>query len=109
MKKIKVQIPAGIQNNEKIRMVGLGKEGKNGGKNGAYKAALKKTDKVVLKAINGFDLEENLPWDFIDIGVTKKHLIREWEKAQRGEVTLNCREKCAGCGANKYGSGTFCH
>lgn len=53
--------------------------------------------------------DEILPWDFIDIGVTKKHLIREWEKAQRGEVTLNCREKCAGCGANKYGSGTFCH
>ncbi len=53
--------------------------------------------------------DEILPWDFIDIGVTKRHLIREWEKAQLGEVTLNCREKCAGCGANKYGSGTFCH
>lgn len=53
-------------------------------------------------------VDEILPWDFIDIGVTKKHLIREWDKAKRGEVTPNCREKCAGCGANKYGSGTFC-
>ena len=55
------------------------------------------------------DTDEILPWDFIDIGVTKKHLIREWEKAKLGEVTPNCREKCAGCGANKYGSGTFCY
>ncbi len=49
--------------------------------------------------------EEILPWDFIDAGVTKEFLWREWEKAQAGETTPNCREQCAGCGSARYGSG----
>ena len=51
------------------------------------------------------DVEEILPWDFIDIGVTKQFLISEWEKAKQGVVTPNCREKCSGCGAAKFGGG----
>ncbi len=50
-------------------------------------------------------ISELLPWDFIDIGVTKEFLIREWEKAKKGEITENCREKCSGCGAAKFGGG----
>lgn len=50
-------------------------------------------------------LEEVFPWDFIDIGVTKKFLIKEWERAQKGEVTPNCRMSCSGCGAGIYGGG----
>ena len=42
--------------------------------------------------------DEILPWDFIDIGVTKKFLISEWEKSQKCETTPNCRDACAGCG-----------
>ena len=42
--------------------------------------------------------DELLPWDFIDMGVTKEFLVREWEKAQAGETTPNCREFCTGCG-----------
>lgn len=53
-------------------------------------------------------MDELFPWDFIDIGVTKDFLKREWERAMRGEVTPNCREKCAGCGAAKFGGGV-CH
>ena len=49
--------------------------------------------------------EEILPWDFIDIGVTKAFLIREWLKAQEGVVTPDCREQCSGCGAAVYGCG----
>ena len=45
--------------------------------------------------------DEILPWDHIDVGVSKAFLWREWEKAQRAETTENCREKCAGCGAVK--------
>ena len=45
--------------------------------------------------------EENLPWDFIDVGVTKKFLISENEKAKQAATTPNCREKCAGCGITK--------
>jgi len=41
---------------------------------------------------------ELFPWDFIDIGVTKEFLVREWRKAQMGQTTPNCRERCAGCG-----------
>lgn len=52
--------------------------------------------------------EEVFPWDFIDIGVTKNFLLREWKKAQNEEITPNCREKCQGCGAAVYGSGKFC-
>lgn len=50
--------------------------------------------------------EEVLPWDFIDIGVTKEFLIRENEKAKEALVTPDCREKCSGCGANvAFGKG----
>ncbi len=47
------------------------------------------------------DLDEILPWDHIDVGVSKNFLKHEWEKAQRAEVTKNCREQCAGCGASR--------
>ena len=50
-------------------------------------------------------LDEILPWDFIDCGVTKEFLKREWEKAQREEVSANCKLKCQGCGAAKFGGG----
>ena len=50
-------------------------------------------------------LDEIFPWDFIDIGVTKAFLKKEWEKAMRAEITPNCREKCSGCGAAKFGGG----
>ena len=42
--------------------------------------------------------DEILPWDFIDIGVTRKYLERENEKAKTGEPTQNCRKGCTGCG-----------
>lgn len=51
------------------------------------------------------DVNELLPWDFIDIGVTKKFLQREWERAKQEVVTLNCRMKCSGCGAAQYKGG----
>lgn len=50
-------------------------------------------------------LDEVFPWDFIDIGVTKAFLKREWERAMKGEVTPNCRQQCSGCGAARWGGG----
>ena len=44
--------------------------------------------------------DEILPWDFIDIGVTRKYLERENEKAKKAELTQNCRKGCTGCGVN---------
>ncbi len=49
--------------------------------------------------------DEIFPWDFIDIGVTKEFLLKEWHKAHRAEITPNCREKCSGCGARVYKGG----
>ncbi len=51
----------------------------------------------------GFGLDEVLPWDIIDIGVTKAFLRRERDKAYEGITTPSCAEKCSGCGANKLG------
>ena len=51
--------------------------------------------------------DEVLPWDHMDYGVTKKFLIRENEKAHRGETTASCREKCAGCGAARLNGGVL--
>lgn len=50
-------------------------------------------------------LDEILPWDFINIGVTKAFLQREWKKAIGEEVTSNCRAGCSGCGAAVYKGG----
>ena len=49
--------------------------------------------------------DEIFPWDFIDIGVTKKFLLNEWKKAKEGEITKNCKAGCSGCGAMKFGGG----
>ncbi len=55
-----------------------------------------------------FGLDEVLPWDVIDCGVTKAFLKRERAKAFEGVTTPNCREKCAGCGANRLGGVRSC-
>ncbi|WP_461816051.1 TIGR03960 family B12-binding radical SAM protein [Faecalimonas sp.] len=51
------------------------------------------------------ELDEIFPWDFIDIGVTKKFLMREWTRSIEEKVTPNCRMGCSGCGAAIYGGG----
>ena len=48
----------------------------------------------------GFGEEELLPWDAIDVGVSKKFLLRERKRAYENLVTPDCRHGCAGCGAN---------
>lgn len=49
-------------------------------------------------ALRKMSYDEILPWDIIDVGVTKEFLIRESERSKRAEVTPNCREKCSACG-----------
>ena len=51
------------------------------------------------------DLDEIFPWDFIDAGVSKEFLKREWLQAVAEQVTPNCRERCSGCGARGFGGG----
>ena len=50
-------------------------------------------------------IRELLPWDFIDAGVDRGFLEREWERALKEQVTPNCRQSCSGCGAARYKGG----
>ena len=47
-------------------------------------------------------LDETLPWDHIDAGVTKEYLKREWEKAVGGKTTRDCRKGCNACGLQRW-------
>ncbi len=49
--------------------------------------------------------DEIFPWDFIDIGVRRDYLYREYENAKNGKITPNCRMKCSGCGAASFHAG----
>ncbi len=51
------------------------------------------------------ELDELLPWDFLDYGVSKEFLIKERAKAYENQVTPHCRLKCSNCGAAKYKTG----
>ncbi|MBR5539020.1 MAG: B12-binding domain-containing radical SAM protein, partial [Clostridia bacterium] len=59
-------------------------------------------------ATRGFGLDEVLPWDMIDCGVTKEFLARERAKAYESTTTPSCRDKCSACGANKLGGERKC-
>ncbi len=59
-------------------------------------------------ANRAFGLDEVLPWDIIDCGVTKEFLRRERDKAYEENTTPNCREHCSGCGANRLGGERTC-
>ncbi|MBO6146434.1 MAG: TIGR03960 family B12-binding radical SAM protein [Lachnospiraceae bacterium] len=50
-------------------------------------------------------LDESFPWDFIDIGVTKDFLEKEYLRSKEALITPNCRDKCSGCGAARFGTG----
>ena len=59
-------------------------------------------------ANRAFGLDEVLPWDVNDCGVSKEFLRRERDRAYAGVTTQNCREHCSGCGANKLGGERSC-
>ena len=56
-------------------------------------------------AIRKREYDEVLPWDHISVGVSKSFMINESKKAHSEVTTPQCREKCSGCGANKFGGG----
>ena len=51
--------------------------------------------------VRGYGEEEILPWDAIDVGVTKRFMLLERKRAYEGKVTPDCRHGCSGCGADK--------
>ena len=54
-------------------------------------------------------MDEVFPWDHIGCGTRKAHLMQEWEKSREAAPTLDCMQKCAGCGANALLEGGKCH
>ncbi|KUO72162.1 MAG: radical SAM protein [Clostridia bacterium BRH_c25] len=54
------------------------------------------------------ELDEILPWDHIDVGITKKYLKSEYEKSLKAELTTDCRTACTGCGINLLEEGGAC-
>lgn len=54
------------------------------------------------------DYDEVFPWDFLDVGVSKQYLIKENERAQKEELTKDCRLGCTGCGINTGLTGGVC-
>lgn len=49
--------------------------------------------------------DEIFPWDFIDCGVTRQFLLREWKKAKEQIISPNCKVQCQGCGASRFRCG----
>ncbi|MBQ1375441.1 MAG: TIGR03960 family B12-binding radical SAM protein [Clostridia bacterium] len=52
--------------------------------------------------------DETLPWDHIDVGVSKRFLMRENELSKLGKTSVNCRDGCAGCGIKQAFGGELC-
>lgn len=61
----------------------------------AYASRARKTDEI-------------LPWDMIDVGVTKKHLLNELEMCYKSELSPDCRHSCSACGAIRLMNGGRC-
>ena len=71
-----------------------------------WKEAMEKNNlSIEFYANRKRNYEEVFPWDHIDVGVTKKFLVRENEKATQDIVTLDCRHKCNACGINTHDIG----
>ena len=68
-----------------------------------YRQAFEQCGVVVRDIIRAYDIDETLPWDFVDIGVTKNYLKQEYNKAMNADTTPSCNKQCNGCGLKKHG------
>ncbi|MEG2380532.1 MAG: TIGR03960 family B12-binding radical SAM protein [Oscillospiraceae bacterium] len=72
----------------------------------AWQAAFKKHNiDPTFYAHRRMNHDEILPWDHVDVGVSKEFLIKEHNKAYEEKTTPSCRETCSGCGATVFGGG----
>ena len=68
-----------------------------------YQKAFEQCGVDVNEIVRAYDLDEKLPWDFIDIGVTKAYFKSEYVKAMSAVTTPSCNKQCNGCGLKKHG------
>ena len=52
--------------------------------------------------------EELLPWDMIDVGVRKAHLLHERQQCYASALSPDCRKQCSACGAARLLKGGKC-
>ncbi len=72
-----------------------------------YQQAFEECGVDMQKYIGEWSIDEPLPWEFIDSGVSRNYLLKQRELAYQAVTTQNCREGCNGCGANKMGRCTI--
>ena len=68
-----------------------------------YKQAFDKNGVDIQSIVGSRDIDATLEWDFVDIGVTKKYLQSEYNKAMQQVTTPSCNKQCNGCGLKKHG------
>ncbi len=68
-----------------------------------YRKAFEQCGVDAAQIVGAKQLDETLPWDFVDIGVTKKYFQNEYLKAMRGATTPSCNKQCNGCGLSAHG------
>lgn len=66
---------------------------------GAWTSASEQTGVQLSKYLQAIDLDDDLPWDFIDTGVSKEFLKSEYQQALQEVQTPDCRKECSNCGA----------
>lgn len=77
---------------------------------GKWQEAFEKTDiSPEFYALRERPIDEVLPWDFIDMGISKQFLIREFKKASMENKTIFCRDGCTKCGIQEFDQGWICH
>lgn len=74
-----------------------------------YQKAFEKNGADISQIVGAKNPDDMLPWDFIDIGVTKKYFKNEYGKAIKGITTPSCNKQCNGCGLKQYGFCTETH
>ena len=65
---------------------------------GIWEKAAADIDMDIYAYLKAIPVDAILPWDHISIGIHKEYLQEEFEKARKGELTEDCRDKCTGCG-----------
>ncbi len=68
-----------------------------------YNKAFEKNGVDISQIVGAKGLEEMLPWDFVDIGITKRYFQSEYQKAIKGVTTPSCNKQCNGCGLKQHG------
>ncbi|MDI3547784.1 MAG: hypothetical protein PWR10_1436 [Halanaerobiales bacterium] len=64
----------------------------------SWREAFAENNLTIEEYLRSREVEETLPWDHINMGISKKFLIKEYQRALQESLTGDCRFKgCTGC------------